>query len=116
MLSPSKRKSVGSATLAPPLLGQENRGDAHVERLALRRKWNRDCGIACAPHEWAQPSPLGAEHDNRPAGEVRLPQVLRGVARGGVDPEVGTLDLGEVAREVRNDRYRQMLHRAGRRL
>ena len=61
------------------------------------------------------PFPSAPKHEGDPARKIRLPHRRRPLVTGSaVDPEVGSLHLLEVAREVRDDRDRQMLDRAGR--
>ena len=95
---------------------KHRRGHAHVERLdRARRAGSRRARRRCGGRAVAAPSP-------RRRARARLRRRGRcsrdrrgGLARGAVHPELRPLDLLEVARQVRDDRDRQVLDRPGRR-
>src|SRR4051794_16722573 len=97
------------------LVEQQRRGDTDVQRFDVACHRDRDELVAGLAHERAQTLALGSEHEGYAAAQIRLPHRLRTVADGTEDPEVPTLDLAEVAREIRDDGDGHVLDRAGRR-
>src|SRR5438045_1235648 len=109
-LKPSNRYRVGSAIALPSrLVQQHGRGHAHVQRLDAAELWDRDREVAGPPHQRPQASPLRAEDEGEPTGEVGLPHRRAGVAGGRRDPDVVALDLAEVAGAARHHRDRPAL-------
>ena len=74
---------------------------------------DRDERVARLADERAHALALGAEDERNAAGEVELPERRSAVGDRRVRPEVVTLDLGQVAGEIRHDGDREMLDRAG---
>ena len=69
--------------------------------------------VAGSPHERPQSSTLGAEDECGASAQVRLPHRLARLAGSAVDPEVRSLDLGEVPRKVGHDRDGHVLDSTG---
>src|SRR4029079_15452423 len=114
-LKPSKRYRVGSDISLPPrLVEEERRRDAHVERLDPAELRDRDLQVAGAPNVGAQALVLGSEDEGDTAGQVGLPHRRSRLAHSTRDPEIASLDVREVAGEVRHDGDREMLDRPGR--
>jgi diguanylate cyclase (GGDEF)-like protein len=100
--------------LAPRLVEEQSGCDAHVQRLGEPRERNPHGVVARAPHERPQALPLRAQDQGRASRQIGVPHLRRRLGRGGKDPQPRPLHLGEVAREIRDDREREVLDRARR--
>src|SRR4029079_727974 len=88
---------------------REGGRDAHVQRLDPARERDREGPVTRPPHERTHALSLGAEDERDASGEIDAPERRLAVGCGRVGPEAVTLDLREVAGEVRHDRNRQSL-------
>ena len=68
---------------------------------------------ARAADERSQTLALRAERERDAAGQVGFPHRRRRIAHRAGDPEIPALDLGEIAREIRDDRDGYVLNSAG---
>ena len=83
------------------------------ERADTAGERDRDDRVAGSANQGPHPLAFCAQHQRDTTCEIGTPHRERALGIGRVRPEVGALDLREVAREIRHDRNRKVLDGAG---
>src|SRR5919106_2531678 len=118
--TPKAAKAASGPRLRGTLAGGFEEGDAgryaHVQGLDLAGEGDGEGGVADTPHARPEAATLRAEDESRAGREVGRTDRRVRVAGGRPPPEVRSLDLLQVAREVDDDSDGEVLDRARRRL